>query len=256
MQASKVAKRLQYFSEEQLAGLDKARVPHHVAIIPDGNRRWARSRFFLPFMGHEKGAENVITIAKAAKELGIQAITLYLFSTENWSRDSFETTALMQLFERFAIQQRPAMLEHGIRFHMIGAVDKLPAKTLNALETTCRATSNCSDIDVIAALNYGSRDELKRAFLNIIDDIDQKKLTKEMITEKMISNYLDTSNWPDPELLIRTSGEFRISNFLLWQLSYAEMHIARIHWPDFTPQHLLEALLSYQNRERRQGGGG
>lgn len=244
-----------YFTQEQLSLLNKQMIPQHIAIIPDGNRRWARQQLFRIEEGHRKGADNLITIVRAAKEAGVKNITFYLFSTENWTREPYEVRALMWILENFLVEQRQAMLDGGMRLLTIGELSALPETTIRVVEETKKITAHCDKINLIAALNYGSRDELTRAFKKILNDFEQDKVCKEEINEALIARYLDTSELPDPELLIRTSGEVRVSNFLLWQISYAEIYVANVLWPAFKPSHLLEAILYFQSRDRRLGGG-
>ncbi len=245
----KAANKIDIFSPEELAQLDKRRVPNHIAIVPDGNRRWAKRQLFSIESGHRKGTDNLITTVNAAKEIGIKAITFYMFSTENWSRNSFEVKALMSLLEFFLETKTQEMIDEGVRFHTIGDLSKLSKGATKAIEQTKALTAGCNGIDMIAALNYGSRDELCRAFKQMLAD----KLNSEDITEAMISRYLDTSQWTDPELFIRTGGEKRVSNFLLWQISYSELYVSDVLWPDFTSKNLMDAVLFYQSRERRLG---
>lgn len=242
------------FTAEELQMLDRSAIPRHVAIIPDGNRRWARKQASCVAEGHREGADTLTTIVRAAKELGIPTITFYLFSMENRSRNPEEINALMWLLETFLIDQRESMIEAGVRLHSIGDISGLPASPLKTLTESMEATSHCDKINMVMALNYGSRDEIKRAFHAMLSDIEKGKLSKGDITESLISSYLDTSPWPDPDLFIRSSGESRISNFLLWQLSYSEIYITDVLWPDFRPRDLFNALLYYQTRERRFGG--
>jgi undecaprenyl diphosphate synthase len=243
-----------YFLPSQLACLDSSRIPQHIAIIPDGNRRWAKKRFANSQEGHREGADTLMETVKAAKELGIKAITFYTFSTENWSRSQEEISALMLLFASYLSEQCESMVQNGIKLETIGELDPLPEFLKETLKETKEATKTCDQIDLILAMNYGSRNELHRAFSKILNEIEQGNLRKEELDETTITQYLDTCRWPDPELLIRTSGEMRISNFLLWQISYTEIYIAPVLWPDFSPTHLLEAVIDYQNRERRWGG--
>lgn len=243
-----------YFSPLHLSPLDKERIPNHVAFIPDGNRRWAKERSESNEKGHEVGVNTLLEIVKAAKELGIRALTFYLFSTENWNRSKEEIAALMWLLEAFLRDQCEEMKANGVKLKTIGFLVDLPNEVQLALSETKQATNHCQDIEMILALNYGGRDDLRRAFLRILEDYQSNHLKKEEITESLISSYLDTASWQDPDLLIRTSGEMRISNFLLWQLSYTEIYIADVLWPNFTPQHLLEAIIDFQKRERRLGG--
>lgn len=243
-----------YYTSEQKAGLDPLRLPRHIAIIPDGNRRWAKKQLQNPIAGHRSGANVLIEIVKAAKELGIKAITFYMFSTENWNRSKEEISSLMWLLQEFLRENLNEMLEYDVRLCTIGDLSALPKEALDAVEETRQATAHCSDIEMVLALNYGSRDEMRRAFHRILDDCKKGKLEKEQITESLIASYLDTAKWGDPDLFIRTSGEKRISNFLLWQLSYSEMYITDVLWPDFTPNELLAALIDFQKRKRRLGG--
>lgn len=242
------------FHPSQLARLDRARIPKHIAIIPDGNRRWAKKRLSSIQEGHREGADTLMEIVKAAKELEIQEITFYSFSTENWNRAEDEVFALMVLMATYLIEQREEMVQSGIKLETIGNLTALPPFLMQAIQGTKEATKECSKITLILALNYGSRDEICRAFKSMLEDYDLHLLKKEEVNEKTISRYLDTHKWNDPELLIRTSGELRVSNFLLWQISYAEIHAAPVLWPDFTPQHLIEAIVDFQGRQRRWGG--
>lgn len=242
------------YSADQLRDLDRLRVPAHLAVIPDGNRRWAKKQRVTVLQGHQAGADNLMDTVRAAKELGIKAVTFYAFSTENWLRDSVEIRALMWLLESYLMQQRASMLEQGVRFHAIGDTDRFSESIRRVIRETEEATAQGTCIDMVLALNYGGRDEIRRAFKGMLEDYDKQLFSKDDVTESMVGRYLDTAMWPDPDLLIRTSGENRISNFLLWQLSYAEIFIADALWPDFTSQHLLEAVLSFQQRQRRLGG--
>lgn len=245
---------MQYYTLDQLSSLDMLRIPKHIAIIPDGNRRWAKKREATAQEGHREGADILMDIVKAAKELSVEVITFYTFSTENWNRSESEIASFMFLIASYLSSQREEMIRCGIQLHTIGNLTQLPGYVQRIVEETKKATASCSKINLVLALNYGGRDDIKRAVHSILDDYQSQKLKKEDVTEAMISRYLDTSPWTDPELLIRASGELRISNFLLWQLSYSEIHVTPVLWPDFTPQHLLEAVRSYQNRERRLGG--
>jgi undecaprenyl diphosphate synthase len=242
------------FHPSQLALLDRSRIPRHIAIIPDGNRRWAKKRLSSIHEGHREGADTLMEIVKAAQELDIKGITFYSFSTENWNRPPEEVMALMALFTTYLTEQREEMVQSGIKLETIGDLTPLPACLRETIHATKVATQDCNKISLILALNYGSRNEICRAFRAILDDYDQRYLSKEEINEATISRYLDTYPWGDPDLLIRTSGELRVSNFLLWQISYSEIHVAPVLWPDFTPQHLIEAILDFQGRQRRWGG--
>lgn len=242
------------YSEEQTKGLDPARIPRHVAIIPDGNRRWARKQQMVATEGHRQGADTLLSIVKAAKELGVKAITFYTFSTENWNRSPEEVSAFMFLLAQYLLTQKEDMVQHGIRLHTIGDLSRIPSDLNGIIEETKDATGHCYEFDLILALNYGARDELRRAFHSILDDYAQEKVKKEEITEELISRHLDTGQWGDPDLLIRAGGELRVSNFLLWQISYAEICVIPVLWPDFTSEILLDAILSFQQRDRRLGG--
>lgn len=243
-----------FFTAEQTASLDKARIPGHVAFIPDGNRRWAKQRFALPKKGHQAGANTLIDVAKAAKELGIKTVTFFLFSTENWNRSRLEVATLMRLLVDFLRGRLADMLECGARVKVIGDTANLSREVMAAIDDTIAATAHCDKIDMVLAVNYGGRDDICRALRRMAADINQGKLSAEQIDEPLVSQYLDTAAWQDPDLLIRTSGESRISNFLLWQLSYAEIYVTPVFWPDFTSTHLLEAVVDFQRRQRRLGG--
>lgn len=244
---------LQYYSQEEIAALYEFRLPAHIAFIMDGNRRWAQKSSYGLTEGHRHGADNVMDIIRAAKELGIKVLTLYVFSTENWNRPQNEVQALMWLFESYIRSQIDEMKRMGMLFDTIGDLSKLPAGVNEAISEAKEATQNCSEITVIFAMNYGARDEMRRAIQTMCKDISAAHLSLDEITEEKISAYLDTKAYPDPDLLIRTGGEKRISNFLLWQASYSELYITNTYWPDFTPKHLLEAIREYQIRERRMG---
>lgn len=241
------------FTTLQLSQLDPKRIPRHIAIIPDGNRRWAKKRFTSPQEGHREGADSLMEVVKAAKELGVNTITFYVFSTENWERPTYEVQALIQLFTNYIHDRREEMIECGIKLETIGQMQQFPNRLVQVVDDTKEATKHCDKINLVLAMNYGARNELSRAFRAMLDDYAIDKLKKEEIDESTIASYLDTAKWGDPDLLIRTSGELRLSNFLLWQISYAEIHIAPVLWPDFQPEHLLNAVKDYQSRDRRWG---
>lgn len=240
-----------YFTPEQLDMVSTNTVPSHIAIIPDGNRRWAKQRDATTARGHREGADILMDIVKAAKSLGVKVTSFYIFSTENWTRDPAEVQALLWLLDSYLTEQCPAMIEHGIRLETIGDISRFPENVCQTIQRTKERTAHCKDIDMVLALNYGGRDEIRRTIQSIVND---SKVYQEEITEGLIARYLDTAQWPDPDLLIRTSGELRLSNFLLWQSSYTEIYTTEVLWPDFTPQHLWEAVLNFQTRERRLGG--
>lgn len=241
------------FSPEELKTLDFSNIPKQVAIIPDGNRRWAKHKAMFTEQGHEAGAETVLDIIKAADQLGIKTLTFYIFSTENWLRPKSEINAQFRLLEKYLIDQRQNMLDNGVKFKTIGELSKFPPHLVKLVEETKQATEECHNITTVFAMNYGSRDELRRTFISMLDDYEKGKIKREEISEQMISHYLDTSEWKDPDLLIRTGGERRMSNFLLWQLSYSEIYNTEVYWPDFKPQHLLESVREFQKRNRRRG---
>ena len=231
-----------------------APIPRHVAIIMDGNRRWALQRDLPPLVGHWHGAENLTEVVRAAADMGIQTLTVYAFSTENWNRPSEEVDGLMELFCVFLRDKRAQLLQEGVRIDAIGDVAALPEKVQRELAEAKQATAGGTRIDLVLALNYGGRDELRRAVQSILREQAQRPLPPEEITEAYISQFLDTARWGDPDLLIRTSGELRISNFLLWQLSYSEFYVTETLWPDFNRDDLMRAVRAYQQRNRRWGG--
>lgn len=238
------------FSSEELAQIDPLLIPKHVAIIMDGNRRWAKQKRLPPMMGHWQGAEILTEVLRGASDLGIKTLTVYAFSTENWSRPQGEVEDLMNIFELYLMRKKEHMLRDGVRLDAIGDLFHLPERVWNAFHQTKKATEHCDRINLVLALNYGSRDEIRRAMVKIVEE----KISPEAITEELIGKHLDTNRFGDPDLLIRTSGEMRVSNFLLWQISYAEIFSTPVLWPDFSPKHLFEATLVFQNRNRRLGG--
>jgi undecaprenyl diphosphate synthase len=234
--------------------LDLARIPKHVAIIMDGNRRWAKNQGLSPMVGHWKGAEVLRLISESAANIGIKVLTVYAFSTENWSRGAEEVHSLMKLFEMYLRSQKDHMVASGVKLDVIGDIDRLPLSVKETVRDVKAATANGSRIELVLALNYGARDDIKRAVVSILEDVEKGVLSKKDVSEKLIASYLDTAKWEDPELLIRTSGEKRLSNFLLWQISYAEVHYVDVLWPDFNEEALLDAILEFQKRDRRTGG--
>lgn len=238
------------YTLDELSLLDPSNIPEHIAIIMDGNRRWAKQRGLPPMMGHWEGAETLTNVLKGAADLGVKTLTVYAFSTENWGRPVAEVEGLMDLFELYLMRQKEAMIRDGVRLHAIGDLSRLPQRVLEAFDQTQKATAKCDRINLALALNYGGRDEIRRAVLKIVEE----KLGPDQITEESISKRMDTHRFGDPELLIRTSGEMRVSNFLLWQISYAEIFSTEILWPDFSPKELLQAVLAFQRRSRRLGG--
>lgn len=243
-----------FFSALDLRSLDPCRVPKHVALIMDGNRRWAKERKLPPVMGHWQGAEVLIDIVKAASELGVKTVTAYSFSTENWNRSEEEVKSLMQIMESYLREKKDLMVEEGICLGMIGDISRIPEPVQKAFFEAKEATSSGKKINLVLAINYGARDELRRAFGKILALHEKAPFPLEKLTEELIAAHLDTKEWGDPDLMIRTSGERRISNFLLWQLSYTELCVLQKHWPDFTPQDLLDSMIEFQKRDRRLGG--
>lgn len=241
-------------SDEDLKRIDPLPVPKHVAFIPDGNRRWAKKHRVLPEEGHKLGADSLLNIIKAGHQMGIETLTFFIFSTENWARPQKEIDAQMKLLEKSLLIQRPRMLENGVRFRSIGDLSKFPPHLVELIEATKEETAHCDKITVVFAMNYGGRDDIRRAVVKMIDGVEKGDLKKDEVTEDVVKSYLDTAAFTDPDLLIRTSGESRLSNFLLWQLSYAEIYLTEKFWPEFSPLDFLEAVHSFQNRERRLGG--
>ena len=237
------------YSAEDLEMIDLNRVPKHVAIIMDGNRRWAQQNGVSSLLGHYKGAEVVIDAVRAGIELGIKTITVYAFSTENWGRPAHEVHYLMDLFALFLEQNREMMVRDGVRFHTIGNIEALPEKVLHSIEETKKVTQASDRIQFVLAINYGGRDEIRRAMMKILEE----KIPSDQLTEECIAKHLDTHLFSDPELLIRTSGEKRVSNFLLWQISYSEIYSTDVLWPNFSPLELLKAVSAFQRRSRRLG---
>lgn len=237
------------YSSEELARIDLFTVPKHIAIIMDGNRRWAKQRELPPMMGHLEGAETLTEVLRGAAELGVKTLTVYTFSTENWRRPKDEVEDLMNIFELYLMRKKELMVRDGVRLNAIGDLSRLPERVLNAFYETRKATEHCDRINLVLAMNYGSRDEIRRAVVKILNE----KLSADEITEECIAGHLDTSPYGDPQLLIRTSGELRVSNFLLWQISYAEIFSSQVLWPDFSSKDLLKAVFAYQARNVKLG---
>jgi len=234
-------------------GLEPEKLPSHIAVIMDGNGRWAQKRFLNRIKGHEKGADTVRMVVRTCREIGIQFLTLYAFSTENWERPKAEITALMTLLKRFLADEKQEMLENNIRLNAIGQTDRLSAEVQQALGDTMNATASNNGMCLNLALSYGGRAEIVEAVKKIGARIKNGEIDAESITPELITQHLYTAEMPDPELLIRTSGEFRISNFLLWQIAYSEIHVTPTLWPDMTREELIGILKDYQQRERRFG---
>jgi len=236
-----------------LKRIDLNKLPSHVAIIMDGNGRWARKHGHDRAFGHHKGVDAVRTVSEAAAELGIRYLTLYTFSTENWNRPQDEVEALMHLFVETIEKEIPTLNKNNIRLNAIGNIDGLPEINREKLLNTIVQTKNNKRMVLTLALNYSGRWEIIEAVKKMIKDGKSGKLNPEMINCEVISKYMDTVAMPDPELLIRTSGEQRISNFLLWQIAYSELYFSPKLWPDFNKEDFYKAILEYQKRERRFG---
>ncbi len=228
-------------------------VPKHIAIIMDGNGRWAKSKGLPRSAGHVKGAANIETIARAMKKRGIKYLTIYAFSTENWIRPKDEVDKLMDLLEEYLTKAYKNAEKNKMRLKVIGRRDNLSEKIQKKIEETEEATSKYDELVLQVAFNYGSRDEIVRATKAISNDVAEGKLNADDINEETISSYLDTKDVPDPDLLIRTSGEERLSNYLLWQLAYSEFYFSEVPWPAFSVKNLDEAIEEFNNRNRRYG---
>lgn len=233
--------------------LVKEKLPRHLAIIMDGNGRWAEQRLLDRVAGHRQGAESVRTVVRACREIGIAYLTLFAFSAENWSRPQPEVEALMTLLKDYLVTELREMLDNSIRLLAIGDLSRLPKEVVSALNETMKLTAAATGMTLTLALSYGGRDDIIQAIRRITANSRDGNLTPEDIDEGLFSKYLWTASLPDPDLLIRTSGEVRISNFFLWQLAYTEIYVTPNLWPDFKKEDLIQALLSYQDRERRFG---
>ena len=233
--------------------LDKNNIPKHVAIIMDGNGRWAKQKGEMRIFGHTNGVESVRESLTAAAEIGVKYLTLYAFSTENWNRPKEEVAALMDLLVKAIYDEVEELNEKGVRLETIGNTSILPVSCREALSKAKERTKDNNRITLILALSYSSRWEIAKAVKTMAEESISGKLDVETINEDLISSYLSTSNFPDPELLIRTSGENRVSNFLMWQLAYTELYFTETLWPDFKKEHFFKAIKDYQDRERRFG---
>lgn len=228
-------------------------LPRHVAVIMDGNGRWAKKRSLNRILGHREGTKSVQDIVRACREVGVQVLTLYAFSTENWNRPPKEVSALMKLLKEFLNSELPEMMENGIRLNAIGDIERFPDHVLKVLRHTVETTRDNQDMLLNLALSYGGRHEILRAVRRIAVQVGEGLLREEEITEDLFSSYLYTHGMPEPDVLIRTSGEMRISNFLLWQIAYTEIFITKTLWPDFRREELFEIFRAYGKRERRFG---
>ena len=228
-------------------------VPSHIAIIMDGNGRWAKERGLPRIAGHREGINSVREITRICGEIGVKYLTLFTFSTENWNRPKREVKALMTLLLSTIKKEIKELHKNNVKFSTIGDISILPKSTEKGINEGIELTFNNSGLNLILALNYGSRQEILSAVNNIISDINKKDIEIDSIDENIFSSYLYTNNCPDPDFLIRTSGELRISNFLLWQSAYTEMYLTDTYWPSFRENELFQAILDFQNRERRFG---
>jgi len=236
-----------------LEKIDLKKIPSHVAIIMDGNGRWAKKKGKNRIFGHRQGAYSVRDVVEAASDLKIKYLTLYAFSTENWTRPKTEVDGLMSLLVNSINDQMDKLIEQNIKLKIIGNFDTLPTKVQTEINKALKSSENNTGLNLIIALSYSSRWEIIEAVKNIAIDCKNNRLEIEKISENIFSNYLTTFNVPDPELLIRTSGEQRISNFLMWQLSYSELYFTATLWPDFKKENFYEAIYNFQQRERRFG---
>jgi undecaprenyl diphosphate synthase len=229
------------------------RLPRHIAIIMDGNGRWAKEKGQDRLYGHFHGVESVRNIVEGCAELGVEYLTLYAFSTENWDRPQYEVTGLIELLVETIRKETETLNKNNIKLHVIGDVKMLPEYAQKELNESLQITSQNTGLNLVMALSYSSRWELVQAVQLIAEDVKAGKIDPAAITQNTLQQYLVTSNFPDPELMIRTSGEYRISNFLLYQLAYAELYFTNVRWPDFRKENLYEAILDFQGRERRFG---
>ena len=239
--------------EVLLQKINKDRLPVHIAIIMDGNGRWAKEQGQDRLFGHYQGVESVRYIVEGCAELGIEYLTLYAFSTENWDRPEYEVVGLMELLVKTIRNEVESLHKNNIKLHVIGDMTMLPEYARKELQEALEFTENNTGLNLVMALSYSGRWELLNAVKNIAYEVEKGKLAVEEISQATLQKYLCTSNFPDPELMIRTSGEYRISNFLLYQLAYAELYFTDVRWPEFRKKNLYEAILDYQGRERRFG---
>lgn len=238
-----------------MTNLDPENIPLHVAIIADGNRRWAKRNLLNVAAGHRKGADAATNLVIDAKKIGIKAVTIFVFSTENWKRSEWEISTLIHLLDEMLKKELSRMKEEGVALHTIGDLSRFPSFLQETIRHTKEETKAGKEIDFIMALNYGGRDELKRALSKIVEGVLAGNIDRNGLTEQLIQEHLDTAPFTDPELVIRTSGEMRTSNFLPWQTCYSEFVMVDKFWPEFTREDLIESVRIYQTRDRRKGGG-
>lgn len=240
--------------ERMIPDVDPARIPQHVAVIMDGNGRWAQERGFPRIFGHRNGAASVRTAIETCANLGIEVLTLYSFSSENWSRPSEEVQALMSLCVDYCDGQRDALREHNVRVRVIGRREGMPEDVVSALETLEGETESCTGLTLCLAINYGSRDEIVDAVRSIAERVRSGELDIDTIDAQVISDSLYTRDLPDPDMLIRTGGDVRVSNYLLWQISYSEIYVTQTYWPEFDEACWCDAVRDFARRQRRFGG--
>ena len=233
--------------------IDKDRIPKHVAVIMDGNGRWAKKNGFLRAIGHKKGVNSVRAVVQASVDLGVSILTLYAFSTENWSRPKAEVNTLMELLISSLDKELSTFQKNNIQLFTIGEKDTLPNNCIKKLDLVIKQTSENTGLKLVIALSYSSKAEIINSLKNIAQKVADKTIKVDDINEAYFSNELYTSDYPDPDLMIRTSGEYRISNFLLWQIAYTELYFSPKLWPDFKKTDFLDAIIEYQSRERRYG---
>lgn len=234
--------------------IDMNRIPQHIAIIMDGNGRWAKKRMLPRTAGHKEGVNRVTEIVEAAFKLNVKCLSLYAFSTENWKRPKEEISALMNLLVQYIRNEIEKIHRNNIKIQTMGDISKLPETVITEVNKAIEITKNNTGMVLNIGLNYGGRDEIIRAVKNILADVKEGKIREEDINNETFSKYLYTSNLPEPDLLIRPSGELRLSNFMLYQVAYTEFWFSDIYWPDFKEEYLYRAIIDYQNRERRFGG--
>ena len=240
--------------EMLLEKIDMENLPKHIAIIMDGNGRWAKKKLLPRNFGHQEGMERVIEIVEASRLIGIESLTLYAFSTENWKRPKEEVGGLMKLLLIYIRRELNKLLQNGVKLNILGDISKLPQEVRDEINSGIEKTRNNKDMILNIALNYGGRDEIIRGVKDILQDVNMGKLEINEIDSKIFSNYLYTKGQPDPDLIIRPSGELRLSNFLLYQAAYSEFWFSDVLWPDFKKENLYKAIFDYQRRNRRFGG--
>jgi len=236
-----------------LPGIDPAKIPVHIAMIMDGNGRWAQERGLPRIKGHGQGAKNVRVILDACAAIGVEVLTLYSFSTENWSRPMDEIQGLMEMCVAYCEQERDALLEHNVKVRVLGRREGMPDEALRALDSLVEATSQCTGITMCLAVNYGGRDEIVDAARDLAARAASGEISPDQIDQAVFADSLTTKGLPDPDLLIRTGGDFRVSNYLLWQISYAEIMVTDVQWPDFTTDQLYAMIRQFADRSRRFG---